>query len=156
MKKKIVGLLWSWLSISCTSNLIVEDPEKFSLIELQGLYATEEPLEDESQNVPPTIVKTNPPNGEIISGNSDAYLKWDFFDEDGPTEVADLLQSLSFVVEIDTDESFSSPRVFNLDGKNDIWVATNPNTTYYWKVHVSDGIDETEDMTPFVFEIIPN
>ena len=116
----------------------------------------EEPLEDEPQNVAPTIVKTNPPNGEIISGNSDAYLKWDFFDEDGPSEVADLLQSLSFVVEIDTDESFSSPRVFNLDGKNDIWVATNPNTTYYWRVHVSDGISETEDLAPFVFEIIPN
>jgi hypothetical protein len=58
--------------------------------------------------------------------------------------------------EIDIDESFSSPRVFNLDGKNDIWVATNPNTTYYWRVHVSDGINQTEDDSPFVFEIIPN
>ena len=155
MKKKIVGLLWGWLSISCTANLIVEDPGKFSPIGLLETYSTEE-TNEEPQNVAPTIVKTNPPNGEIISGNSDAYLKWDFFDEDGPSEVADLLQSLSFVVEIDTDESFSSPRVFTLDGKNDIWVATNPNTTYYWKVHVSDGIDETEDLAPFVFEIIPN
>ena len=155
MKKKIVTLLWGWLSVGCTANLIVEDPGKFSVIELQDLIATRE-TEDEPQNVAPTIVKTNPPNGEIISGNSDAYLKWDFFDEDGPTEVADLLQSLSFVVEIDTDESFSSPRVFNLDGKNDIWVATNPNTTYYWRVHVSDGISETEDLAPFVFQIIPN
>ena len=70
--------------------------------------------------------------------------------------MADLLQSLSFVVEIDKDESFSNPRVFNLEGKNDIWVATNPNTRYYWRVKVSDGIDKTEDLTPFVFEIIPN
>ena len=116
----------------------------------------EEPLDEEQQNIAPTIIKTNPPNGEIISGNSDAYLKWDFFDEDGPTDSSDLLQSLSFVIEIDTDESFSSPRVFDQEGKNDIWVTTNPNTTYYWRVHVSDGIDQTEDESPFVFEIIPN
>jgi hypothetical protein len=155
MKKKIVGLLWGWLSISCTANLIVEDPEKFSLIGLQETYSTEE-TNEEPQNIAPIIVKTNPPNGEIISGNSDAYLKWDFFDEDGPIKVADLLQSLSFLVEIDTDESFGSPRIFNLEGKNDIWVSTSPNTTYYWRVRVSDGIDETEDSTPFMFEIIPN
>jgi len=116
----------------------------------------EEPLDEEQQNIAPTIIKTNPPNGEIISGNSDAYLKWDFFDEDGPTDSSDLLQSLSFVIEIDTDESFSSPRVFDQEGKNDIWVTTNPNTTYYWRVHVSDGINQTEDESPFVFEIIPN
>jgi len=116
----------------------------------------EEPLDEESQNIAPTILKTNPPNGEIISGNSDAYLKWDFFDEDGPTDTADLLQSLTFVIEIDTDESFSNPRIFDQEGKNDIWVTTNPNTTYYWRVHVSDGIDQTEDENPFVFEIIPN
>ena len=116
----------------------------------------EEPLDEEPQNIAPTIIKTNPPNGEIISGNSDAYLKWDFFDEDGPTDGADLLQSLSFVVEIDVDESFSNPRVFNREGINDIWVSTNPNTTYYWRVHVSDGLDQTEDESPFVFEIIPN
>jgi hypothetical protein len=155
MKKKIVGLLWGWLSISCTANLIVENPEKFSLIGLQETYSTEE-TNEEPQNIAPIIVKTNPPNGEIISGNSDAYLKWDFFDEDGPIKVADLLQSLSFLVEIDTDESFGSPRIFNLEGKNDIWVSTSPNTTYYWRVRVSDGIDETEDSTPFMFEIIPN
>ena len=116
----------------------------------------EEPLDEEQQNIAPTIIKTNPPNGEIISGNSDAYLRWDFFDEDGPTDSSDLLQSLSFVIEIDTDESFSSPRVFDQEGKNDIWVTTNPNTTYYWRVHVSDGINQTEDESPFVFEIIPN
>ena len=116
----------------------------------------EEPLDEEQQNIAPTIIKTNPPNGEIISGNSDAYLKWDFFDEDGPTDSSDLLQSLSFVIEIDTDESFSSPRVFDQEGKNDIWVTTNPNTTYYLRVHVSDGINQTEDESPFVFEIIPN
>lgn len=116
----------------------------------------EEPLDEEQQNIAPTIIKTNPPNGEIISGNSDAYLKWDFFDEDGPTDSSDLLQSLSFVIEIDTDESFSNPRVFNKEGINDIWVSTSPNTTYYWRVHVSDGIDQTEDESPFVFEIIPN
>ncbi len=155
MKKKIVGLLWGWLSISCTANLIVEDPEKFSLIGLQETYSTEE-TNEEPQNIAPIIVKTNPPKGEIISGNRDVYLKWDFFDEDGPIKVADLLQSLSFLVEIDTDESFGSPRIFNLEGKNDIWVSTSPNTTYYWRVRVSDGIDETEDSTPFMFEIIPN
>jgi hypothetical protein len=33
--------------------------------------------------------------------------------------------------EIDTDESFSNPRVFDQEGKNDIWVTTTPNTTYY-------------------------
>ena len=116
----------------------------------------EEPLDEEQQNIAPTIIKTNPPNGEIISGNSDAYLKWDFFDEDGLIDTADLLQSLSFVIEIDTYESFESPRVFNQEGKNDIWITTNPNTTYYWRVYVSDGINQTEDESPFVFEIIPN
>ena len=129
---------------------------RLQIVEADADEVIEELFDDELRNIAPTIIKTNPPNGEIISGNSDAYLKWDFFDEDGPTNSIDLLKSLSFIVEVDTDETFSNPRVFSLEGKNDIWVATNPNTTYHWRVLVTDGIKETEDLNPFFFKIIPN
>ena len=112
----------------------------------------EEPLEDEPQNVAPTIVKTNPRDGEEISPNNDIPVIWNFNDPDGP-------ELLEFTIEFDTDLSFESPdfeTFTRTQPTNQIWFKTRPNQIYYWRVHVSDGIITTPDEEVFSFKVLDN
>ena len=109
----------------------------------------EEPIDDSESNVPPTITKINPPDGEEISPNNDIPLIWNFEDPDGPGP-------LLFLIEVDTDPNFTNPRVFPNISQNTVNLTTNPNTLYYWRVQVSDGILDVPDQNPFSFKVLPN
>lgn len=138
--------------------IIAATPYEETEIFIDNVYfsKSDDSSEQNATNIAPTITKITPEDGASIAPNADVYLKWDFADEDGPEDINDLLQSLTFVVEIDTDASFSNPRIFNLEGKNDLWVTTSPGNAYYWRVSVSDGIDVTQDSNPFTFEVYSN
>ena len=112
----------------------------------------EEPLDEEPQNIAPTILKENPPDGEEIAPNNDIPVIWSFSDPDGP-------ELLKFTIEFDTDPSFESPdlKTFNeTQPNNQIWFPTRPNQIYYWRVHVSDGITTTSDKEIFSFKVLDN
>lgn len=109
----------------------------------------EEPSDEPESNVPPTVTKINPPDGEEISPNNDIPLIWNFEDPDGPGP-------LLFLIEVDTDPNFTNPRVFPNISQNTFNLTTNPNTIYYWRVQVSDGIVDVPDQNPFSFKVLPN
>jgi hypothetical protein len=112
----------------------------------------EEPLDEEQQNIAPTIIKENPPDGEEIAPNNDIPVIWSFSDPDGP-------EPLKFTIEFDTDPSFESPDFKTFDEtqpNNQIWFPTRPNKIYFWRVHVSDGITTTLDEEVFSFKVLDN
>jgi len=138
MKKKIAGLILTGLLISCTTHSTSEVQEPSTLLKLQ--------------NIAPIILKENPPNGEEIAPNNDIPVIWSFSDPDGP-------KLLSFIIEFDTTPNFESPdfRTFTeTQPNNQIWFPTRPNNTYYWRVHVSDGITTTTDDEVFNFKVLNN
>jgi len=138
--------------------IIAASPNQVANIFIDNVYFSKanDSSNQNGTNIAPTVTKITPENGASIAPNADVYLTWNFEDEDGPQDINDLLQTLTFVVEIDTDASFSNPRIFNLEGKNDLWVTTSPGNAYYWRVSVSDGVDVTQDSNPFTFEVYSN
>ena len=161
MKKKLLSLLLIGVGISCTtyipSEIIQALPQNQNEEEASPDTDNSEP---EDTNIPARITKTNPPNGEVLTGEI-AYLGWEFEDEDGPIEPAKLLESLEFEIEYDTVLNFDNPikiplKIINeerKDNKVGKWISVIRNKKYFWRVHVNDGKDRFDSIT-FSFSVI--
>ncbi len=94
-------------------------------------------IKEKRSNVPPEIELSSPDNGDEI-GTDSVVLKWRASDEDGNDQ--DLRYDMYFGEEEDPNKIISSGlanKTFEVDNLED-------GATYYWKVVVTDGEDDTE------------
>lgn len=92
-------------------------------------------LRTPSVNTPPTIILETPEDG-VVFDTTEVMLGWTGEDEDG--------DDLTYTVYLDTD---SEPGTMVAEEIEDVYwnvVDLEDGETYYWKVEVSDGMDEAE------------
>ncbi len=153
MKKKLLCLLLIGLGISCTTYIPSEIIRDLSSIQTGEEEETLPDIDELEPNIPPRINKQTPEDGITWAPNNPIELIWGFDDEDGPKNRAELLASLSFMVEVDTLSSFATAKEYQISGWNTHRHETYPGTTYYWRVSVTDGKDTVQDNSPWQFYV---
>ena len=156
MKKKLLSLILVGLGISCTTYIPSEIIRDLSSIQAEEDEEVLPDIDELEPNIPPSINKQTPEDGVSLSPNSDIDLIWNFEDLDGPDKIKDLLASLSFIVEVDTLNSFATAKEYQISGWNTHRHVTYPGRTYYWRVSVTDGKDTVQDNSPWKFYVVGN
>ena len=108
MKKKLLSLLLIGPVISCTTYIPSEIIRDLSSIEAVEEEETILDIDELEPNIPPSINKQIPEDGITWAPNNPIELIWGFDDADGPKNRAELLASLSFMVEVDSLSSFAT------------------------------------------------
>ena len=153
MKKKLLSLLLIGLGIGCTTYIPSEIIRDLSSIQTVEEEETPPDIDELEPNIPPSINKQIPEDGITWAPNNPIELIWGFDDADGPKNRAELLASLSFMVEVDTLSSFATAKQYQISGWNTHRHETYPGTTYYWRVSVTDGKDTVQDNSPWKFYV---
>ena len=156
MKKKLLSLILIGLGISCTTYIPSEIIRDLSSIQAEEDEEVLPDIDELEPNIPPSINKQTPEDGVSSSPNSDIDLIWNFEDLDGPDKIKDLLASLSFIVEVDTLNSFATAKEYQISGWNTHRHVTYLGRTYYWRISATDGKDTVQDNSPWKFYVVGN